>query len=313
MHPRPSRGTTDRIGSTTHHGIDPGMSSVVETSSGASVVLWTLHYCTGPWIWRIVGTMSRIFITGSTDGLGLLAARVLSSEGHEVVLHARNPERAEQVRGRLPAASEILVGDLSSIAQTRRLAERANAAEPFDAVIHNAGVYGGGRLETEDGLPRIFAVNVVAPYLLTALLQRPERLVYLSSAMHRGAEADLQDPLWTRRRWDSTAAYSESKMHDLMLATAVARRWPGTLSNAVDPGWVPTKMGGPSAPDDLDEGCRTQAWLAASTDEAARVTGQYFHHGSPQQADPAAGDPDQQDRLLELCRSLTGVPLGDQR
>ena len=257
--------------------------------------------------------MSRVFITGSTDGLGYLAAKRLISEGHDVLLHARNAERAAEVHSRLPRAMGVVIGDLSSIAQTRRIADQVGAYDPLDAVIHSAGVHGGARLETEDGLPRIFAVNVLAPYLLTALVARPERLVYLSSGMHRGADASLSDPLWTRRAWDSTTAYSESKMHDLMLALAVARRWPTTLSNAVDPGWVPTKMGGPSAPDDLDEGCRTQAWLASSADAAAQVTGRYFHHGSPQQADPAASDPDRQDRLLELCQSLTGVAINPSR
>jgi NAD(P)-dependent dehydrogenase (short-subunit alcohol dehydrogenase family) len=256
--------------------------------------------------------MAHVFITGSTDGLGFMAAEVLASEGHDVVLHARNAGRAEDARRRLPGAEGIVTGDLSSIEQTRRLADQVNECGPFDAVIHNAGVYGRERVETGDGLPGIFAVNVLAPYLLTALIQRPQRLVYLSSGMHRGANADLSDPLWKQRKWDSTAAYSESKLHDLLLTFAVARYWPATYANAVNPGWVPTKMGGASAPDDLDAGCRTQAWLAVSSDDAAHVTGKYFHHMRSQAADPFANDPDRQDRLIELCGTLTGIELNKQ-
>ena len=119
-------------------------------------------------------------------------------------------------------------------------------------------------------------MNTLAPYVLTALVERPKRLVYMSSGMHRGADASLADVDWRKRRWQGAEAYAESKLHDVLLAFAVARRWPSVLSNAVNPGWVPTKMGGPGAPDDLDEGARTQAWLATSDEAAARVSGRYF-------------------------------------
>jgi NAD(P)-dependent dehydrogenase (short-subunit alcohol dehydrogenase family) len=93
------------------------------------------------------------------------------------------------------------------------------------------------------------------------------------------------------------------------LAFAVARRWDGVLSNAVDPGWVPTRMGGPGAPDDLDQGAETQVWLAVSDDAAARVSGRYFHHLRARPAHPAAAEPGLQERLLAVCRELTGVAL----
>lgn len=255
--------------------------------------------------------MSRIFITGSTDGLGLLAAVLLESQGHQVVLHARNPNRAADVRRRLPAAAAVVTGDLSSMAQTRGVAEQVNRLGRFDAVIHNAGVAYGERrrVDSEDGLPLIFAVNVLAPYILTALIEPPQRLVYLSSGMHHGASADLSDLQWKQRAWNSVAAYSESKLHDVLLAFAVARRWPEVFSNAVDPGWVPTKMGGRSAPDDLEDGTRTQAWLAVSQEEGARVSGRYFYHMRPRQADPAVHEKDRQDRLIEICGQLTGIEL----
>jgi NAD(P)-dependent dehydrogenase (short-subunit alcohol dehydrogenase family) len=254
--------------------------------------------------------MARIFITGSADGLGLMAAELLTRQGHAVTLHARNDHRAEDARRVLPSAGAVVTGDLATIAGMRRVAEAANALGRFDAVIHNAGVgYREPRVETDDGLEHVFAINVLAPYLLTALITTPHRLVYLSSGMHRGGDAALADPQWARQPWNGAQAYSDSKLFDVALAFAVARRWPAVLSNALEPGWVPTKMGGPGAPDDLSLAPVTQAWLAASDDPAARVTGSYFYHQRPRKAHPAAHDPAFQDRLLDYCASLTGIAL----
>jgi NAD(P)-dependent dehydrogenase (short-subunit alcohol dehydrogenase family) len=255
--------------------------------------------------------MARVFITGSSDGLGLVAAQLLVETGHAVLLHARNRQRAEQTKRQLPGAEAVVSGDLASLAETRALAEQVNRLGRCDAVIHNAGVGLRERLlRTAEGLPHVFAINVLGPYVLTALVERPKRLVYLSSGMHRGADHALDDLDWTRRRWQGSAAYSESKLCDVLLAFGVARRWPDVFSNAVNPGWVATKMGGPGAPDSPDEGRRTQAWLAVSDDPGARVSGEYFHHLRPQACDPAARDPARQDKLLELCQRFSGVALG---
>jgi NAD(P)-dependent dehydrogenase (short-subunit alcohol dehydrogenase family) len=254
--------------------------------------------------------MSRVLITGSSDGLGLMAAQRLLGAGHEVVLHARNEKRAQDARAAAPNAHGAVVGDLASIAETRGIADQANRLGPFDAVIHNAGVGDReGRIETVDGLEHIFAINLLAPYLLTALIKPPARLVYLSSGLHRSGNPDLTDLQWKRRRWNGFQAYSDSKLFDVVLAFAVARRWPAVMSNAVDPGWVATKMGGRGAPDDLGRGSETQAWLAVSEDPDAMVSGAYFHHKKRQASHPAAGDMTIQDRLLAACEELTGAHL----
>lgn len=254
--------------------------------------------------------MSKVLITGSSDGLGLMAAQRLLAAGHEVVLHARNQARARDAQTAAPRAYGVVVGDLASIAETRALADQANRVGPFDAVIHNAGVGDRERrIETVDGLEHIFAINVLASYLLTALTKQPRRLIYLSSGMHRGGDPDLTDLQWKRRRWNGSQAYSDSKLLDAVLALAMARRWPAVRSNAVDPGWVATRMGGRAAPDDLDLGSETQAWLAVSQDSAAMSSGAYFYHKKRQIAHSAASDLTLQDALLKACRELTGTPM----
>ena len=254
--------------------------------------------------------MARIFITGSTDGLGLANARALVEQGHEVLLHARSRERAAALDKLAPQTAGLVIGDLSSAADTRNLAEQVNAHGRMDAIIHNAGVYlSPGRVATPEGHSRTLAVNVLAPYLLTALIERPGRLIYVSSGMHHGASGNLQDIDWTERRWSAGAAYSESKLYVSALSASVARHWPSVLSNSVDPGWVPTKMGGPGAPDDLAKGHDTQSWLAVSDDPAALVSGGYWHHRRQRKAAPEVTDPNFQDRLTRLLAELTGITL----
>ena len=255
--------------------------------------------------------MARIFITGSADGLGQLAARRLVALGHDVVLHGRNRERGQQALGAVPGARTALEGDLASIEQTRDLAKQANEAGPFQAVIHNAGVYhpGAERHETVDGLDDTFAVNALAPYLLTALIEPPQRLIYLTSGLHQGGDPDLSDLQSRRRRWSGPQAYANSKLFDVVLAFAIARLLPYVLSNAVDPGWVPTKMGGPYASDDPEQGVATQVWLAVSEERGAKVSGRYFHHMRTQAAHRAASDVTVQNAFLATCEQLTGVRL----
>jgi len=254
--------------------------------------------------------MARIFITGSTDGLGRAAARALIEGGHQVVLHARSRERASALDDLASRSAGVIVGDLASAVQTRSIAAQVNAIGRMDAVIHNAGISSTkGRSPTPEGHATILAVNTLAPYMLTGLIERPRRLVYLSSSMHRGGTSSLRDINWSERRWNSSQAYSDSKLYLTALAFAVARHWPDTLSNAVDPGWVPTKMGGPGAPDDLEQGHLTQTWLAASDDSAATVSGRYWHHRRPQTSANEATNAVFQDQLSVKLSELTGVSL----
>src|SRR5438876_4022547 len=252
--------------------------------------------------------VASIFITGSSDGVGLMSARLLIGQGYEVVLHGRNEGRSRDALAAAAGARGVVSGDLSTIAGARTVAEEVNQLGRFDAVIHNAGVgYREGRVETEPGVPSAFAVNVLAPYILTALIERPKRLVYLSSGMHRGVRPRMDDLLWTKRSWSGSSAYAESKLCDVFLAFAVARRWEDVASTALEPGWVATKMGGPSAPDDLHQGCLTQAWLATSEDEFAQSSGGYFYHQRPRAPTPTATDLRTQEELLAECGRISGI------
>lgn len=255
--------------------------------------------------------MAKIFITGSSEGLGLMAGQLLAEQGHSVVLHARNEKRGKDTRASMPNAHGIVVGDVSTLAGMRDIASQANAIGRFDAVIHNValGDTEPRRIETEDRLSSVWAVNVLAPYVLTALMARPDRLVFLSSDMHLSGDPSLNDLQWAKRRWNGSQAYSDSKLHDVLLAFFMARLWPDVPSNAVNPGWVPTRMGGPGATDDLDQAHRTQAWLAVGEDQGATGTGRYLFHKKSSRLHPAAPDQALQDRLIDSCRVVSGIAI----
>ncbi|MCL5048398.1 MAG: SDR family NAD(P)-dependent oxidoreductase [Firmicutes bacterium] len=254
--------------------------------------------------------MGKVFITGSSDGIGLKTGQELLSMGHDVVFHARNSARADELKTLLEKDVLVVTGDLSSLGETETLAAEAEKLAPYDAIIHNAGIGGGGgdgRVVTSDGIERIFQVNVIAPYLLTSLMSRSEKMIYLSSGLEANGRVRFDDLMHEQGVFDSMQAYSDSKLYDVMLAFAVSRLWSGVLSNAVDPGWIRTKLGGPSATDNLDRGAETQLWLVDGSDPASLVTGKYFKWKKELAANPAAYDTALQDKLLELCADLTGV------
>jgi NAD(P)-dependent dehydrogenase (short-subunit alcohol dehydrogenase family) len=242
--------------------------------------------------------MARILITGAADGLGQLSAKSLADQGHQVILHARDPERGRYAKQNVPGAEHVIAGDLSDIDETKNVAYEANALGRFDAVIHNAGVY---RVSPKE----IFMVNTIAPYVLTCLIGKPSRLIYLSSNLHLHGRANLEN----FKTDSSRISYSDSKLHVVMLCMAVARKWSDVYSNAVDPGWVPTRMGGRGAPDDLQKGYETQTWLAVSNDSGAQVSGRYFNHLTERRYNSQASDVMLQERFLSLCGDITGIPF----
>lgn len=246
--------------------------------------------------------MARVLVTGSTDGLGRSAAEALLAQGHDVVVHARTEQRLAAVLDLQDRGAAVVVGDLADVEEARGVADQADQLGRMDALIHNAGVLGG---------PHVLPVNVVAPYLLTARMHRSPRLIYLSSNMHRGGRASLAGMDWSGRR--TTGSYSDSELFVTAFAVAVARLWTDVYSNAVDPGWVATKMGGPNARDDLALGHVTQAWLATSDDPEARTSGGYWFHQQRTEPAPSVHDRRFQDELLEDLATFTGTPLANGR
>jgi NAD(P)-dependent dehydrogenase (short-subunit alcohol dehydrogenase family) len=241
--------------------------------------------------------VSRILVTGSTDGLGRATAEALLTAGHQVVVHARNPRRATALRPLLDRGADAVTGDLTERDAVRRIAAELNDADPLDAVVHNAGVWSGRA---------VMPVNIIAPYLLTALLPAPRRLVYLSSGSHFSGRPAVRGVDWAGA---GAGSYADSKLFVTTLAAAVARLRPDVRSNAVDPGWVPTRMGGPGAPDDLELGHVTQEWLVTSDEPEALTTGGYWYHQKLRQPHRAVHDEAFQDQLLEALAEETGTAL----
>lgn len=242
----------------------------------------------------------RILITGSTAGLGQLATAYLLARGHSVVAHARNAQREADVRRDLPALDEVVVGDLSDLDQTRALAQRINETGPFDVIVHNAG---------EWALPGagILTVNSLSPYLMTSLVEVPAHSIYLSSAMHLSGSHKPDEVASV----GSGVMYSDSKLQILMLALAAGRLRPGARFSAVDPGWIPTRMGYESGggPDPIRNGYMTQVWLAEGTDPGSEASGSFFHHEAPTppaRENEIARDEAAQDELMAAYHEATG-------
>jgi len=255
--------------------------------------------------------MARIFISGSSDGVGQAAAKILAEQGHNVFLHARNSTRASQAHAAVPKAQGVIIGDLSTITDLRKLAAEANQAGPFDAVVHNAGLgLSTNGAKTADGVAQIFAVNSMAPYILTALMDKPKRLLYVSSGLHQGGDESLEDVTWTeRQQFRSSQAYNDTKLHNVLLAKAVARHWQDVQSCALDPGWVKTKLGGSSAPGSLDPPAKMIAAYATGDSVANGKTGVYLNPGGIGNPHDVTGKTEKQDRLLEIYEGISKIPL----
>lgn len=243
--------------------------------------------------------MSRILVTGSTDGLGLATAEaLLDGEGfegvHEVILHARTEARLAAVSDLLARGAEAVIGDLVNLDATREIVKQVRMLGPVDVVIHNAGIFTGAN---------VLPVNVVAPYVLTQGLRGASRHIYLSSGLHRDGRADLVNIDWRGR--DLARTYSDSKLFVTVLMAAVARSRPEVIAHAVDPGWMPTRMGGPRATGDIRLGHVTQTWLATSTDPEVLQSGQYWHYQQTRDTHPAVHDEAFQDELLAALAAYT--------
>lgn len=256
-----------------------------------------------------MNNMARIFITGSSDGIGQAGAKLLADQGHKVFLHARNSDRAKQAHEAVPKAEGVLIGDLTTIEGTKNLAAEANKSGPFDAVIHNAGLGPSNKdNKTADGFQSTFAVNSLAPYVLTAMMDKPKRLLYLSSSMHTSGSADLDDVEGRNRSFSSHQAYCDSKLHDVLLANAVARYWPDVQSCSMDPGWIKTKMGGGGAPGVVGTPGKALAEFAiGKSGIVGEKTGVYFNPQGARSPHQSCGSEKKQDEFMGVCERLSGV------
>lgn len=251
--------------------------------------------------------MVRVFITGSTDGIGQAAAKLLAEQGHQVVLHARNADRAASAKATIPNAAAVLVGNLSSIEETKKLAKDANNAGPFDVIVHNAGIgYGStaSREITSDKISAVFAVNTLAPYILTCLMDKPKsRLLFMSSDSHYSGDETLKNATQSH-------SYGNTKLHDTMLAKAFARRWTDIQVLSMHPGWVKTKMGGSSAPVQLSEPAKALAsWVAGEGSLTKATSGAFVTTSGESRPHPGADNLSKQEELLEICQSVSGVEV----
>lgn len=252
--------------------------------------------------------MKKIFITGSTQGLGNIAGRMLLEQGYEVILHARTEKSAAESKRDLKRDVPFVIGDVSSLVGIKSVAEQMKKIGKVDSIIHNVGVYGDdSEVLTEDGIRTMFAVNVLTPYVLSCLLERPERMIFLSSGMHLSGKANFFDLQWKENKWDATQAYCDAKLYVMMLTKWFASKWGGTYVNAIHPGWVPTRMGGAGAPDDLMKGAETQAWLSISNEKEALVTGKYFFHKKQVQYNPQADSTENQEKLVSYLKEISGI------
>lgn len=255
--------------------------------------------------------MARVLITGSSTGIGQAAAVTLIAQGHEVVLHARNARRAAEAEAAVGGASGTAIGDLSSFEGIRALARDAERRGSYDTVVLNAGIgrlHEPDRVLTVDGNELMFQVNTLSAYLLTALLPRPKRLIFTSSAMAGAGVLDLDDPSYDERPYNGREAYCSTKLHLVLLALGLGRRWPGVDSIAFDPGFVATQMtvrNGDVAPLSAQHAGDRLARLAVGGTTAANG----YDTERAWQPGPAENDPARQDGLLALCAKLTGVTV----
>ena len=267
-----------------------------------------------------------VLVTGATDGLGKAVSVELARAGATVLVHGRSPERAEAAAAEIRAASgngllRTCAGDLASLAQVRSLAEAILEREPrLDVLVNNAGIGtaepgGGERVESADGYELRFAVNYLAPFLLTGLLEpllqasAPARVVNVASAGQ--APIDFDDVM-LEEGYDGSRAYSQSKLAMVAWTFDLAERLAGTgvTATVLHPGtYMPTKMvlaAGVEPLDSLESGVRATLRLIADP-ELEGVTGRYYDRLEEARARPQAYDAGARRRLRELSERLVGL------
>jgi retinol dehydrogenase 12 len=274
---------------------------------------------------------STILVTGVSGGIGRATALALATRGAHVVGVARDPGRGRaavaEIRGRVPgAAVDLLVADLGSLDAVRRLAaEVAARYDPLDALLNNAGVAMWRRETTVDGYERTFAVNHLAPYLLTRLLldrlAPGGRVVTVASEVHRQVRRIPWDDLQAARRYSAFGAYNLSKLANVLFTRALAARLDPAVATAtaVSPGFVHTGLNrGAPFPYSLfflltrpfqakpAAGARTPVW-ALTAAQARSLTGDYLEDCKPGRTTGLARDRDQAERLWTVSAELCGL------
>lgn len=252
------------------------------------------------------GAMSTICLTGSSDGIGLASARVLLAGGHRVLVHARSEDRGRPVVGALEGDVHLVTGDLARLDDVRALAEQLAGYGPLDVLVHNAGVWlrGDTPRMTPDGFETTFAVNVLAPHLLTGLLAErlTGRLLWLGSGM---AGSGRPNPTALGGECDPRQAYADSKACDVALALAWGRRLPKVASAALDPGWVRTKLASFGAPGDVAVAADSLAYCCTEADLASAP---YWRDHQPVPVPGRLRDVGLQDAIAAACDQLAGLP-----
>lgn len=251
-----------------------------------------------------------VLVTGATDGIGKQTAVDLAKRGAHVIVHGRNAQKVERVKSELKNASGV-VADLSSLEEVRTLAKNVVAMHPqIDVVIHNAGVFMNERVLTKDGFETTFAVNHLAPFLLTHLL-RPAiraRIVVVSSIAHTRGHMQW-DNLQGEKRFDGYDAYAMSKLANVLFTVEMAKHLGAKPTiNALHPGVVSTKLlkegfGGMRGPDSHEDGAATSVYLATSS-EVEGQTGGYYVRCAPASPSKEARDPDVAKKLYEISAKL---------
>ncbi len=277
--------------------------------------------------------MLTILVTGATDGIGLATADALALQGHRVLMHGRNATKGQAAVEAVRTATgnkevRFIQADFASLAQIRSLAAELSALPRLDVLINNAGCINLSRKVTTDGFETTFAVNHLAPFLLTHLLltkirdSAPARIVTVASAAHRGQRIDFDD-LMSTRDYRMLRTYGRSKLANILFTQTLAKRLArsGVTANALHPGMVATHLGQDNwlartvgrafmavAGVSAVQGAKTSVYLATSADVEGRSGGYYAKcRAASVAAAPDALDDTTAEQLWSVSEALVGL------